>query len=156
MSGDFSRAIVFTLREEGGNVDDKDDPGGRTSRGVTQTNWDAFCVAMKWPQSDVWLAPQAHIILLYEMWYWPKVGGDALGWPLDLAAFDTGVLHGTARARAWVAAAKRDAAGLIALREASYEGIVARRPTSRKYLADWLGRCARLRTACGVPPRSGV
>jgi len=117
---------------------------------VTQATWDRFCAALKWPKSDVWAASAAQLVHLYEVWIWPKTGGDALGWPLDLAAFDTGVLHGTARAREWAAAGK-DAAGLIALREASYAGIVARRPTSKKYLADWLGRCARLRAACGLP-----
>lgn len=147
MRGDFERAIPFTLHEEGGNVDDPDDPGGRTSRGVTQAVWDKFSDAMSWARSDVWQAPQQRIVLLYRLWYWGRVQGDLLAWPLALCVLDSSVLHGTARARQWLAQASTWEA-YVALREASYEAIIAHRPSSEKYRRTWMGRCARLRAAC--------
>ncbi|MBY5318200.1 glycosyl hydrolase 108 family protein [Rhizobium leguminosarum] len=38
----FLPSLKLTLKSEGGDVDDKRDPGGRTSRGVIQTVYDAY------------------------------------------------------------------------------------------------------------------
>lgn len=148
-ASNFSRVIGFTLHEEGGNVDDPQDPGGRTSRGITQKVWDEFSDAAGWARSDVFTAPQSRIILCYRYRYWNKVNGDGIAWPLALAVFDTGVLHGTKRALQWLAL-HQDYDSYIKCREASYEAIIARRPTSEKYRADWMGRCRRLRAACAA------
>ena len=38
----FEYCLPFLLAHEGGNDDDINDPGGRTSRGILQTEYDAY------------------------------------------------------------------------------------------------------------------
>ncbi len=42
MISNFAASLAFVLQDEGGNDDDPDDHGGRTSRGITQRVWDAW------------------------------------------------------------------------------------------------------------------
>lgn len=44
MLGNFDKAVSFTYLDEVGNDDDPADPGGRTSDGIEQREWDAWCV----------------------------------------------------------------------------------------------------------------
>jgi lysozyme family protein len=91
----FPKALTFVLRPdvEGGNDDDPDDPGGRTSRGIEQREWDAYCKLCGFPQSDVWKAPQISIDAVYEKYYWLPYG-PALPTGVDLSFFDEHVNTG--------------------------------------------------------------
>lgn len=70
MDVSFPRALAWVLQSEGGNDDDPDDPGGRTSRGVIQKEYNAYLQLMGRPSSDVWQAPQADINSIYQRSYW--------------------------------------------------------------------------------------
>src|SRR5262249_4129194 len=50
----FDRVMKFTLKWEGGKVDDAVDPGGRTNMGVTQKTYDAYHDQVGVAHSDVW------------------------------------------------------------------------------------------------------
>lgn len=170
---DFDRALAFTLPEEGGNVDDPKDHGGRTSRGITQKTYDGACVAYGWPQGDVFLASDDRVRRIYLKRFWQRAGCDGLSWPLSLAVFDTAVLHGIAfaitRLQA-VVGAKPDgqfgpvthaavlrfnpygvAEALLQRRDDRYEELISRDATQQKFYGGWEGRCDRLCDACGVP-----
>ncbi len=69
---DSSYPICYPwLRQsEGGNDDDPDDPGGRTSRGITQGEYNAYCSLHDLPQGDVWNAPEIAIDAIYKSSYW--------------------------------------------------------------------------------------
>ena len=54
----FPACIPLTLAWEGGNDDDPNDPGGRTSRGIIQREWDVWRQTHAGLPSDVWQAPQ--------------------------------------------------------------------------------------------------
>ena len=41
----FNACVQLVLQDEGGNDDDPDDPGGRTSRGIEQSEWDAWLLS---------------------------------------------------------------------------------------------------------------
>lgn len=96
---DFPHALAFTLVEEGGNDDDPHDHGGRTSRGITQREWDAWRAAHPgntWP-TDVWEAPQDQIEAIYhDQYYEPYC--DKLPAGIDLAFFDFSVNAGRGQA----------------------------------------------------------
>ncbi len=57
-------------KSEGGNDDDPDDPGGRTSRGITQNEYNAYCSIHSLPHGDVWTAPEITIDAIYKSSYW--------------------------------------------------------------------------------------
>jgi lysozyme family protein len=99
----WQRACAVTLDFEGGNDDDPRDPGGRTSRGILQREWNQYLAAHPGQglPSDVWRAPQHSIIDIYHNQYWQPMAGDY--WPtgMDLVVYDAGVNSGTGKALRW-------------------------------------------------------
>jgi lysozyme family protein len=96
-SSNFSRCIPLVLKWEGGNDDDPRDPGGRTSRGILQREWDVWRKTHPGLPSDVWQAPQDQIIEIYKQEYWDALSCDSLHPGVDYAVFDYGVNSGISR-----------------------------------------------------------
>jgi len=94
----FSNCVGLVLESEGGNDDDPRDPGGRTSRGITQRDWDRWRLTRPGLPVDVFQAPQDQILAIYHDDYWDAVEGDQLPPGVDYAVFDCGVLNGVATA----------------------------------------------------------
>lgn len=96
-SGNFLKVLPLLLESEGGNDDDPRDPGGRTSRGILQSEWD------KWRQThpglpiDVWNAPNDSVWQIYWENYWLPLWCDKLPDGVDYAVFDFGVNSGISR-----------------------------------------------------------
>jgi uncharacterized protein (TIGR02594 family) len=90
----FDACVLLVLHDEGGNDDDPDDPGGRTSRGITQTDWNAWLKTHPSLPADVFQAPQDQIIAIYHDEYWSKLSCDSLPAGVDYVVFDYGVLSG--------------------------------------------------------------
>lgn len=89
----FPQALKFVLAAEGGNDDDPADHGGRTSRGITQKEYDAWCEEQNLPQGDVWKASQTEIEEIYHSEYWnPYCDGLPVG--VDYLFFDLAVNGG--------------------------------------------------------------
>ena len=95
----FARSLAITLRFEGGRVDDKDDPGGRTNYGITQSTFWADCDARRVPRRDVFTITMAEVGAIYLTRYWNACGAAWLGWAMCLLVFDAAVNHGVARAK---------------------------------------------------------
>lgn len=97
MRENFKRSLQALLKSEGGNDDDPHDHGGRTSRGVTQREYDAWRRERGFPLLDVWQAPQADIEAVYLEEYWlPNC--DLLPVGVDYLFFDMAVNAGPNRA----------------------------------------------------------
>lgn len=90
-----------TRYHEGGNDDDPHDPGGRTSRGITQREYDAYRKNKGLPQLDVWKAPESDITDIYLNDYWRASRADQLQSGVDLIVFDGAVNSGIAQATKW-------------------------------------------------------
>lgn len=90
----FARSLAVVLPLEGGDVNDPDDPGGLTSRGVTQARYDEFCNTHGRPKATVTALTAAQIEDFYHLTAWAAVRGDALPWPASLVAFDAAVNQG--------------------------------------------------------------
>jgi lysozyme family protein len=86
----FDRAVDVVLFEEGGYVDDPDDPGGETIYGITRRDHPALWANGR-PSID-----QAKSV--YREQYWNQVKGDDLPWPLCLFVFDSAVNQGVSAA----------------------------------------------------------
>jgi lysozyme family protein len=70
MKENFQRSLAITLREEGGNDDDPQDHGGRTSRGITQKEYNAWRMEQHLPPRDVWTASAGEVTTIYHDEYW--------------------------------------------------------------------------------------
>lgn len=95
---DFDTCIAYTLQWEGGNDDDPRDPGGRTSRGIIQTEWNTWRQTHPGLPSDVWQAPQDQVLAIYKQQYWDALSCDELPAGIDFVVFDYGVNSGISRA----------------------------------------------------------
>lgn len=96
-ASNFAASYRVVRQSEGGNVDDPDDHGGRTSRGITQREYDAWCSENKLPKQDVWTAPESHITKIYHEEYW-NPWCDMMPVGIDYMYFNTAVLAGPRRA----------------------------------------------------------
>lgn len=96
MEQNWKQCLSLVLKSEGGNDDDPADHGGRTSRGVTQREYDAWRREKKQPPLDVWAAPQADIEALYHEEYWLPLC-PLLPVGVDYIVFNNNVLDGPAR-----------------------------------------------------------
>lgn len=82
---------------EGGNDDDPQDPGGRTSRGIIQTEYDKYRRGKGLPTRDVWTADESEIAEIYKAGYWTPQSLAAMVSGLDETQFDYGVNSGIGR-----------------------------------------------------------
>jgi len=98
MSADrFATCLARVLRHEGGYVDHPDDPGGATSRGVTQRTYDAWTRVAGLPSRSVREIEPEEVAAIYHEQYWTKAGaGLPIG--LDYAVFDYAVNSGPTQA----------------------------------------------------------
>lgn len=92
----FDICLPLLLKEEGGYVDNKRDPGGATNYGITQA------VASAWGVDDVHDLTPATVRPIYLSAYWHASMCDSLPTGVDRLVFDSAVNCGTARARRWL------------------------------------------------------
>lgn len=97
MISDFKDSLAIILKEEGGNDDDPNDHGGRTSRGIIQREWDAYRSTHPGRPADVWSAPQADIETIYHDQYWEPYCDDMPA-GVDLSFFNACVNSGRQQA----------------------------------------------------------
>ena len=96
VASNFQNSLVLVLQSEGGNDDDPADHGGRTSRGITQREYDAWRREKGQPTLDVWQAPQSDIVTIYHDEYWEPLC-DSLPVGVDYLVFNNNVLDGPVR-----------------------------------------------------------
>lgn len=162
----FSKALAFTLKEEGGYVNDPDDAGGPTNHGVTQHTYDTFRTNQGLGTRDVKLILGPEVSQIYAQMYWQPAHCDDMSLGLAISHFDWAVNHGPTGAieqlqrvlmieddgiygpvtRKAMAAQDHDQLWheYNQLRREWYREDVARLPKQSKFLSDWLGRCDRL------------
>lgn len=94
----FSRALPLILAHEGGYVNDPQDPGGATNKGVTQATYDGWRAKQGLPAQSVRQITADEVAAIYRRDYWDKVRGDDLPAGVGYAVFDFAVNSGPARA----------------------------------------------------------
>ena len=177
MDDAYDDALAFVLRWEGGFVNDPNDHGGRTNKGVTQRVYDAWRASQGQPVADVEKISDSEVSAIYAQNYWRKTICDALQSHIDLVQFDTAVNMGPNRAVKILqqaigvdpdghfgpatkqacdsCAAPDTTAHYCDIREALYRHF-AEAPGQDRVLAGWLNRLNAVRAAAGVPGRVGL
>lgn len=97
MRDNFQASLKAVLQDEGGNDDDPADHGGRTSRGITQREYDAWRRLKAQPSRDVWTATDTEIAAIYQGEYWMPLC-DEFPKGVDYLYFDMAVNAGPYRA----------------------------------------------------------
>ncbi len=160
MDTTWAQALKWVRQDEGGNDDDPSDHGGRTSRGITQREYDYWRHAQGLPMHDVWRATDGEIDHIYHDKYWLPYG-PILPPGADYLWYDANVNSGQHRANVLLqqalgvspdgqigpitlgALAKVDPSRLIerftAIHVAFFNAI-SHHPGQRKFLQGWLNR----------------
>jgi lysozyme family protein len=98
----FNHALIFTLRWEGGYVNNPADHGGATMHGVTQRVYNEFRAHHGHPAKPVRQIADAELHQIYHDGYWAPIRGDMLPPPVGIATFDAAVNSGPKRAIKWL------------------------------------------------------
>ena len=93
----FDTVFPILLKQEGGYVNNRHDPGGITNLGVTKKVWEAWTHRPA-SEADMRALTPAMVAPLYRVQYWNGIGGDALHPALGLCVFDMAVNSGVSRA----------------------------------------------------------
>lgn len=160
-STEFQRALPILLSDEGGFVNDAQDPGGVTNLGVTLKAWAAY-VGHAVTERDMRSLTPAVVAPFYLSEYWTACSCDALPAGLAYLIFDTAANEGPDRARMFLQRALGVVAdgnigpvtllalrgcdpptvirGVCASREAHYRSL----PTFHRFGKGWLSRLGKV------------
>lgn len=96
MKDNFENSVNFTLKWEGGYVNDPKDAGGETKYGISKRAY---------PNVDIKSLTLDAAKAIYKRDYWDAVSGDLLPVGVDTFVFDSAVNSGTTTAKKWLQAA---------------------------------------------------
>ena len=133
----FDKIIEFTLKYEGGYVNDPDDPGGETKFGISKRSY---------PNVNIADLTKIDAIKIYERDYWKAVDFGPMDDKVKMALFDTAVNCGAGTARRFYTstAAKLDYKDILLMRMEYYVQICTRNPKLIKFLSGWTNRVMAL------------
>ena len=144
----FKKALAFVLKWEGGFVNDPDDKGGTTNKGITQTTYNSYLKSKKQKTKSVKNITQAEVEDIYFNRYWLAAGCNKMSKKFAVLCFDTAVNMGTGVVKATGmtrneeflrAAQYKYTDRYIAAKRAKYNEF-ARVPSQKKFLNGWLNR----------------
>ena len=93
-SSNFAPSLEAVLVSEGGFVNNPNDPGGATNKGVTQRVYDAWRVVTGSLQQSVRFIAPIEVSSIYQKQYWNAILGDQLPAGVDYCLFDEAVNSG--------------------------------------------------------------
>lgn len=140
----FNQALHFVLNQEGGFVDDPDDKGGATNKGITQGTYDSYRKAHKKAIQTVKNITDAEVSDIYYNNYWLKAGCDKMTPAFAVISFDTAVNMGIGRIKEFMQTAEyKNPEKFLLARIRKYVKF-AQSGNQSKFLVGWLNRVFRL------------
>lgn len=141
----FKKALSFVLKWEGGYVNNPNDKGGATNKGITQGTYNNWLIAQGKSRKDVKFISQQEVEEIYYKNYWLKTGCDKMSKVFAVICFDTAVNMGVGRVKEFLQAARwTDPQKFLAAREQKYREF-AKYGNQKIFLNGWLNRLNGLR-----------
>lgn len=173
--------VSFILAWEGGYVNDPDDPGGKTNRGITEATLAAAYAQGIVKHCDIAKVTREDAAAIYKARYYDSYGYGALPFPVALALTDATVNSGRGGV-AWIAQRACVSLGLaiaidgkwgpktqaavetlaarmpeqfarmlLVKRKNFYDDLIRSKPVREKYRNGWYNRLRALAKTIGVP-----
>lgn len=143
---EYPNMLKFVLAREGGYVNDKDDPGGETNKGITHTTYNSYRRSKGLPTRSVKYITTEELEDIYYHNYYKASGADKIENPqLALYVFDTAILHGVSDAKQMLKKSGGDLDKFEQLRREHYYKVVEEKPAKKKFLQGWLNRVDHLK-----------
>lgn len=141
LDGSFESALNVILNFEGGYVNDKDDRGGATNFGITQSTYNSWCKQNGQRPKNVRNITKEEVKEIYYKDYWLASGADKIKDPkMALLVFDTAVLHGVGGAKKLYDKSGGNYDKLLQARRDRYKEIVDSNPSQKKFHRGWMNR----------------
>lgn len=141
----FKKALSFVLKWEGGYVNNPNDKGGATNKGITQETYNNWLISQGKFRKDVKFISQQEVEEIYYKNYWLKAGCDKMSKVFAVICFDTAVNMGIGRVKEFLQAARwTDPQKFLAAREQKYREF-AKYGNQKIFLNGWLNRLNDLR-----------
>ena len=101
MNRNWDKAFDLVIVNEGGYVDNSQDPGGATNWGCTKAVWEKY-VGHEVTKDDIKALTKEDVKPLYKRNYWDAIHGDAILSGLDYCIFDCAINSGVGRAAKFI------------------------------------------------------
>ena len=102
----FDKALKFVLKWEGNYVNNPNDKGGATNKGITQNTYNGWLRSKGQNLKDVRNITDSEVKEIYYNNYWLKAGCDKMSEKFAILAFDTAVNMGVNRVSEFLKAAE--------------------------------------------------
>ncbi len=136
----FKKALQFVLNREGGYVNNPNDRGGATNKGITQNTYNAYLQSKGRPTKDVCNITQAEVEDIYYSRYWLTAGCDKMSNKFAVLCFDTAVNMGVGRVKPFLVACQYSDIDTFILERIRKYNEFARTSSQRGFLHGWLNR----------------
>lgn len=140
----YNKALQFILKQEGGFVDDPDDHGGATNKGITQGTYDSYRKSLRKSTQSVKNITATEVSEIYYKNYWLKAGCDKMSPIFAVIAFDTAVNMGIARVPEFMKIAEYKNPEKFLLARIQKYTEFAKKGNQKKFLLGWLNRVFNL------------
>lgn len=136
----FKKALQFVLKWEGGYVNNPNDKGGATNKGITQGTYNSWLISKGQQRKDVKFISQNEVEEIYYKNYWLKAGCQNMSKKFAVLSFDTAVNMGVGRVREFLQTADyKYPEKFIKAREVKYREF-ASYGNQKIFLQGWLNR----------------
>ena len=142
---DFNNAMKYLYPSEGNYSNRKEDLGGPTNLGVTQSTFDWYNKKHKLPQKDVKNITKGEAAQIYDEYFWKQSGAsDIKDKKLALLYFDAAVNHGPYYAKKYYKESKGDFDKFMQLRKDHYKRMADNIKGQDKNYNGWMNRLNKL------------
>lgn len=137
----FEKMLKMILSHEGGYVNNPNDKGGETNKGITHTTYDNYRKRKGLPTRSVKYITNEEVLDIYYNNYYKSCGADKLDNPqLAFYVFDTAVNMGPSRAQEFLTKSNGNLETFERLRREKYKEFAKNDPTQAGFLQGWQNR----------------
>lgn len=137
----FEKMLKFVLQSEGGYVNDPNDLGGETNKGITHNTYNSYRRSKGLPTRSVKYITDDEVRDIYYNNYFKASGADKIENPqLAFYVFDTAVNMGVSRAKSFLDQSNGNPETFEQLRRAKYDEFAKLNPSQQRYLQGWNNR----------------
>ena len=136
----FEKALKFVLEREGGYVNNPNDPGGATNKGITQVTYNKWLFAKGLQQKSVKLITDAEVKEIYYNNYWLAAKCDKMTPKFAVVCFDTAVNCGVGKVNELLKACQWNDLEVFFLERIRFYNNLANKANFRTFLHGWLNR----------------
>lgn len=136
----FKKALKFVLDREGGYVNNPNDRGGATNKGITQNTYNSYLKSKGQSTKDVRNITQAEVEEIYYSRYWLSAGCDKMSPKFAVLCFDTAVNMGVGRVKPFLESCQYSDVDVFIIERIRKYNEFAKTQSQRAFLHGWLNR----------------